>query len=93
MGYSIGGTGKPILNTNTRKGQTIMRADLFTKDSPFKTVEEYTEWWLEKKGHLDLLKEAEELNTQYRMLHMEEVPLYYGNKKSYNPIEEWLESI
>jgi hypothetical protein len=31
-----------------------MRKDIFTKDAPFQTVEEFTNWWAEKTGNEDL---------------------------------------
>lgn len=52
-----------------------MREGIFTKDAPFKTVEEYTEWWLTKNGFMDLTKSAERLNEAFRKHHIKEVSL------------------
>ena len=50
-----------------------MRAGIFSPQSPFKTVEEYTEWWLEEKGLISLSKEAMEMDEAFWKLC--EVPL------------------
>ena len=50
-------------------------AEVLSPNSPFKTVEEYTEWWLEKKGLLELSKEAEELQSQWETLTQRHISL------------------
>ena len=40
-------------------------SEVFTKQSPFSTIEEYTEWFLSKKA-VELTKEAEKLEKMYR---------------------------
>lgn len=49
-------------------------AEVFTKDSPFKTIEEYTEWYLSKKA-FDLTAEAIQLEQSYRNNFYQEVSI------------------
>ena len=41
-------------------------AEVFTEQSPFKTVEEYTEWYLSLMA-VELTKDAEKLEQTYRL--------------------------
>lgn len=50
-------------------------AEVLTKDAPFKTVEEYTEWWLTKTNNLDLTQEAVALQKSWNEYHITEVSL------------------
>lgn len=53
-----------------------MRQGLFTKDAPFKNVEEYTTWWIEKKGLVDLMEGTEQTNELLYNLFLKPVPLH-----------------
>ena len=41
-------------------------AEMFTEQSPFSTIEEYTEWYLSKKA-VDLTTDAQKLEEMYRV--------------------------
>ena len=69
-----------------------MRQGLFTKDAPFQTVEEYTEWWLEKKGLYDMTAFAVEMAEEHSKMEREQamvelVPLHTARKVGVNQIE------
>ena len=69
-----------------------MRQGLFTKDAPFQTVEEYTEWWLEKKGLYDMTEFAVEMAEEHSKMEREQamvelVPLHTARTVGVNQIE------
>lgn len=62
----------------------VRATEILTAHSPFKTVEEYTEWFLEKKGLFDMTEDGEKLNQFFKV---EEVPLHTLKRKTISIIE------
>lgn len=65
--------------------------EILTSNSPFRTIEEYTEWYLERKA-LDLTQEAIHLEQSYRQNFYQEVYLAEAIKEEqlntvYDPTE------